>query len=106
MQVEQLIELLKLTGNEEYNNSIPFEIKSSYFFRTVTYHIVGTVKSVSGKFLVLEDAAWVADSGRFQQAINGGKLDEVEPVKVETYLNIDSITDAFEWKHKLPLKQI
>jgi hypothetical protein len=54
---------------------------------------------------MLEDAAWVADSGRFTEAINDGILNEVEPVKVPTIVNIETISDAFPWTHKLPRTQ-
>lgn len=87
------------------NASIPFKIGECYFIRTVTYHLTGKVENVIGDFLVLKDAAWVADSGRFTQAINNGILNEVEPVNVLVYVNINSITDAFDWKHKLPSEQ-
>ena len=90
----------------EYKNlEIPFKVGSAYFFRTVTYHITGRVKAIVGKFLVLEEAAWIADSGRFSEAINKGTLNEVEPVGVDMYLNVDSITDAFPWSSKLPREQ-
>jgi len=62
------------------------------------------VKAIVGKFLVLEQAAWIADSGRFMNAILEGKLDEVEPVK-ECFVNTDTIIDAFVWTHKLPTDQ-
>ena len=83
----------------------PFKIGETYFIRTVTYHATGRVKAIVGDFLVLEEAAWIADSGRFDGAINKGELDEIEPIEVEMYLNIQSITDAFLWVHKLPRKQ-
>lgn len=79
-------------------------IGQKYFFRTVTYHLVGKVQSQVGKFLRLIDASWVAESGRFMQAIKEGKLNEVEPVGV-TYINLDSVTDFFPWKHSLPKEQ-
>ena len=78
-------------------NGIPFKIGVSYFFRTVTYHLTGRVKSVVGKFLVLEDAAWIADSGRFNEFIKETPSTslEVEPFgDKEVYLNVDCITDA------------
>lgn len=84
---------------------IPFIVGNAYFFRTVTYHATGRVKAIVGNFLVLEEAAWIADSGRFRDAIMKGILSEVEPVDVEMYLNVDSITDAFEWISELPDKQ-
>lgn len=83
----------------------PFVVGTAYFIRTVTYHLVGRVKSIVGQFLVLEDAAWVADSGRFTQAIETGTLNEVEPVTVPVIVNMGSITDAPEWRHDLPRTQ-
>lgn len=82
-----------------------FVIGEKYFIRTVTYFATGKVKRISGGFLELEDAAWVADTGRFREAIMNGILNEIEPVEVPMYINIASITDAFVWKHKLPREQ-
>lgn len=79
-------------------------IGQKWFFRTVTYHMVGLVKKRMGNFLVLVDASWVADSGRFMQAIKDGALSEVEPVG-DAIINLDSVVDAFPWKHKLPTEQ-
>jgi hypothetical protein len=82
-----------------------FEIGKSYFIRTVTYHLVGKVtKYAQGGFLMLSDASWIADSGRFTQAIKDGKLNEVEPVG-DAIVNLAAITDAFPWLHALPAAQ-
>jgi len=94
----------ELIFSEKENIVLPFEVGKSYLFRTVTYHLVGKVKSIHGRFIELVDASWVADSGRFMNAIKEGTLDEVEPVG-PCFLNSDSITDAFSWAHKLPDKQ-
>lgn len=83
----------------------PFRIGENYFIRTVTYFATGRIKAIVGQFLVLEDAAWIADTGRFSNAIASGILDEVEPVEVKMFVNLNSITDGFEWKHKLPREQ-
>ena len=74
------------------------------FIRTVTYHLVGKVKAVSGNLIELSDASWVADSGRFMQAIKDGTLNEVEPVG-QCWVNAGSITDMFPWNHALPKDQ-
>lgn len=86
-------------------NDCPFLIGKSYFIRSLTYHIVGKVKKISGGFLVLEQASWIADSGRFTQAINKGTLSEVEPVNCNVMVALQNIVDAFEWKHELPRDQ-
>lgn len=74
------------------------------FIRTITYHLVGKVEKIVGHFFQLKDASWIADSGRFMQAIKDGSLDEVEPVG-DAFVNINSITDMFPWKHSLPKSQ-
>lgn len=93
-------------SNLEYKKTdLPFKVGGDYFIRTVTYFATGRVKAIVGQFLVLTDAAWIADTGRFQQAIDEGKLNEVEPVNVDMFVNVNSITDAFVWVHKLPREQ-
>lgn len=79
-------------------------IGKKWFIRTVTYHSVGKVTKRIGKLLELKDASWVADSGRFMNAIKKGTLNEVEPVG-RMYVNVDAIIDMFPWKHKLPTEQ-
>ena len=79
-------------------------VGNKYFFRTVTYHLVGRVANIMGKFLRLHDASWVADSGRFMNAIKEGTLKEVEPVGI-AFVNLDTVTDFFPWKHSLPQEQ-
>lgn len=57
----------------------PFEIGAVYFIRTVTMIDVGRVVAASDKFVILEDAAWVADTGRFANALKDWNFKEVEP---------------------------
>lgn len=80
-------------------------VGEKFFFRTVTYHLTGRVKKVIGSILELENASWIADSGRFMQAIKKGELKEVEPVG-RAFLNINSVTDFFPWTHPLPETQV
>jgi hypothetical protein len=74
------------------------------YIRTVTYHCTGKVVKRMGAFIQLEDGAWIADSGRFSQAIKDGTLDEVEPVGT-MWVNLSSVVDFFPWRHKLPTEQ-
>lgn len=79
-------------------------IGKAYFFRTVTYHILGKVDKIVGNIAVLSLASWVADSGRFMNAIKDGTLKEVEPLG-SWNVNLQAVTDFGEWKHKLPTSQ-
>jgi hypothetical protein len=85
---------------------LPFEIGKEYFIRTVTYHLTGRLKDIVGKFLILEDCAWIADSGRFHEFFtNPSSSLEVEPFgKRDVFVNSDSITDATERKVLLEVK--
>jgi hypothetical protein len=98
--VEKLLE--KVLGDDNENSSeLPFEVGEAYLIRTVTYHILGRVKSIKGNFLVMNEASWVADSGRFNEAIGKGTLNEVEYVG-DAIVAITAISDAYPWSHKLP----
>ena len=79
-------------------------VGKKFFFRTVTYHIIGKVEKVVGNIAQLSTASWVADSGRFMNAIKDGELDEVEPLG-EWFVNLSALTDFGEWKHELSTKQ-
>ena len=103
---EETYEKIKdqLTENDFEIDSLEDMVGKKFFFRNITYHCTGRVVKIMGHFWVLEDAAWIADSGRFMQAIKEGKLDEVEPVGT-MYVNIKSNVDFFPWKHQLPKEQ-
>ncbi len=105
---EETFERLKTQlGEDSYKEitSLKDMVGEKFFFRTVTYHLTGRVKKVIGSIIELENAAWIADSGRFMQCIKNGDVKEVEPVG-RAYININSVTDFFPWKHALPEKQV
>ena len=56
---------------------------------------------------MLEDAAWIADDGRFMQTIRDGAVKEVEPFPDgdEVIVGRGALIDAVIWKHKLPREQ-
>ncbi|MDB4303808.1 hypothetical protein N9934_03360 [Desulfosarcina sp.] len=78
------------------------KIGNKYFVRTVTFHQVGLLKATNSKELLLSDASWIADSGRFNECLKTGKFDEVEPFVNDVVVNRDAIVDITEWDHDLP----
>lgn len=78
-----------------------FDTGKKYFIRTVTYHLVGELDCVLDGFLLFKNCSWVANSGRFSDAIKKGTLDEVEYIG-NWFCAISSIVDGGEWKHDLP----
>lgn len=49
------------------------------FIRTVTHHHTGEVVSYDDHEIVIKNAAWIADDGRFSAAIASSEFSEVEP---------------------------
>lgn len=57
----------------------PFEVGAVYLIRTVTMIDTGRVVRVTPTEIVLEEAAWIADTGRFSDALKKLSFSEVEP---------------------------
>ena len=93
------------SGGGVVDNSA-WEIGKAYLIRTVTMIDTGRLIAVTPHELVLTDAAWVADSGRFADALKTGKLNEVEPFpEGKVIIGRGSVVDAAEWLHPLPRSQ-
>lgn len=61
------------------NSEHPYEIGAIYLIRTVTMIDTGRLLRVTPSELVLEDAAWIADTGRFSDALRKAEFGEIEP---------------------------
>lgn len=70
--------------------------------RTVTYHYIGRLAAVTPTELVLDEASWLADSGRWHQALKTGVVSEVEPYPGRCYVSRGAVVDVSEWLHALP----
>lgn len=82
----------------------PFVVGDAYLIRTVTNYWTGRVERVVGDFLVLSDAAWIADTGRYSEATDEAHLKEIEPVNEPVFVGLGSIIDARGWTAALPRK--
>ena len=101
--LKELMELAASSGKEQPQT--PFVVGDAYLIRTVTMTWTGRVSRIVGFFLVLEDAAWIADTGRFGDATHEDALAEVEPRDGPAIVNMYSIVDACDWLTDLPRKQ-
>lgn len=66
-------------------NSMNLEGKN-LLVQTVTYFYTGEVIEETSKHLKLSKAAWIADTGRFSQALEKSVFDEVEPFPKSVFL--------------------
>jgi len=89
-----------LDGSKGSHSEFPWEVGKKYFIRTVTMHLIGELTNVTQQELVLKDAAWIADSGRFNLAVRDpSKCNEVEPFNLPVIVGRGAIVDATEVPH-------
>ena len=102
----EIKELSKFLGSPNYLQAEHrFKVGEAYLIRTVTMILVGRLEWVGDKELELSSASWVADTGRFFNALKEGKLNEVEPFTNNILIGRGSLIDATVWTHKLPDSQ-
>lgn len=88
----------------ESNRTHPYNVGQAYLIRLVTHYWVGQLMAVYEHEMVLRNASWVADTGRFHTAVETGKMSEIEFVgnKNDVIVGRGALIDAVVWNHKLP----
>ncbi len=104
MTIGDAKELARMFGGGSSSHS--FRIGTAYLIRTVTHYFVGRLAAVTDTDLVLEDAAWVASTGRYSDALVTGKLDELEPCLGRHIVARGGLIDAAEWGYSLPMDRV
>lgn len=109
LTVGELKELRCLLGNAsgDCQRRPPMPVGKTVFIRTVTHHLMGTVKASYEEEVELVDAAWIADDGRFMEAMKIGDFKEVEPYPdgQPVYVNRGSVIDWTPTSLKTPRVQ-
>ena len=80
----------------------PWKVGTCYLIRTVTMAWTGRLVEVGEHELVLEDAAWIADTGRYHKAKTTEDLSEIEPRDGPVIIGRGSVVDAVQWDSDLP----
>ena len=83
----------------------PYHFGRAYLVRTVTNYFSGRLLGIYEHELVLENAAWIADTGRFSEALKTGVMSEVEPIPGPVIIGRGAIVDVCEWPEAKPLPE-
>lgn len=105
MNIEELKMAIEISKVLDGTTQFPEPVGESVFMRTVTLYYTGKIKKISGGFVTLEKAAWIPDTGRFNDFLKTGKANEVEPFETDVHIPLTSLIDITKWTHKLPQEQ-
>ena len=81
-----------------------WQVGRAYLIRTVTMIDTGILVSIDDHEIVLSDAAWIADTGRFSDALASSVFGEVEPYPRPVIVMKAAFVDVTEIG-ELPTKQ-
>ena len=105
----KLAELMKILEQDisttQSTESTFWQIGKSYFMRTVTMSLVGELKEINSDEILLKNCSWIADTGRFHDALRDGNFDEIEPFIMDVMVNRRSLIDCTRWMFALPSEQ-
>ncbi len=98
-QLREVFDFFNKAGGDKH----PYTIGSKVLIRTVTFYFTGKITAVYPSEIVLTDAAWIADTGKFEKALSTGSLENVEPIPQDPCIvGRNAIIDCNVWKHELP----
>lgn len=116
IDTKRLVELLEGLSEDKNTDSLPvqqdcregnlIEVGKFYLFETPIKVFVGQVRRITKIHTELEDSAWVADSGRFYDAIKDGfykgeakTQSEIEPIQGYMIIENQAIISIIPWTH-------
>jgi hypothetical protein len=90
-----LVKLLLGENHQEEKSSVEFwEIGKDYMIRTVTMIYLGVLKNFNDKELLFEDVAWIPETSRWNEFVNGAKPNEMEPYPNDVIIGRSALLDA------------
>lgn len=86
-----------------------FNIGENYLIRTVTFTYLGNLMGVGEKEILIGDASWIANTGRFSNMLKEGVTvqdkSQIEPCNADIVIGRGAIVDMIPYNHELPTKQ-
>ena len=100
--------ILSLLGiNEPKNESESFyKVGKDYVVRTVTMIYLGEIKAEADDYLILTNCAWIPETSRWNEFLDGMAPNEMEPYKNDVIVYKSAILDATEMTKKIKIEVI
>jgi len=99
LTVGQLKEIQSLVGNGQ--KYFPYSVGDKVFIRSVTLYYTGRISHLKDDWITLENASWIADTGRFYDFLKYGKCSEYESFQKTVSIPVQSLIDITAWDHAL-----
>lgn len=94
-EAREISRLFNVNNPSQPSADSPYKVGEVYLIRTVTMIDAGRVVRVTAQEIVLTEAAWIADTGRFADALKKAEFSEVEPFPDgEVIINRAAVIDA------------
>jgi hypothetical protein len=61
------------------SETYPYVIGERYYIEQVTKYFTGRLVALTDNEFILDQCAWIADTGRYAQAMQSGNFSDVEP---------------------------
>lgn len=97
-ETKQSLILTLLGVSTESKNDSFYKVGQDYVIRTVTMIYLGRLKSEESDSLVFEDCAWIPDTSRWSEFLEGKKPNEMEPYSEDVKVYKGGILDATAMK--------
>lgn len=101
-QATKLMKLFEQTSNQDESH---WEIGKNYLVKTVLMIYCGKLKAVTDKEIIMSQSAWIADTGRFHNALRDGieivSNSEIEPFLNDVIIGRGALISATVYNHKL-----
>ena len=97
---ELILTLLGINQIEGKSNSF-YKNGKDYVIRTVTMIYLGQIKDEDRETITLEDCAWIPDTSRWNEFLNGKRPNEMEPYQNDVLVYKSAILDATELTKKI-----
>lgn len=97
-----ILNLLELDTDQHVEPNISFyKVGEDYVLRTVTMIYLGKLKQETHEALILEDCAWIPDTSRWSEFLQGKKPNEMEPYSEDVIVYKTALLDATKMKNKI-----
>ena len=105
LTIGQARELAALLGGVPKSPSHSLHVGDCVLIRTVTMAYTGRIVAITDSDIVLEDAAWIACTARYNDTLTTGALAEVEPYPDGVIVARGGLIDVAPWTHPFPREQ-